>query len=248
MPTAHRPRIVIVGELLPGDPPRTCLSSRYVEAVERAGGRPLVIPYRPGPGFLADALALADGVLFTGGDDFATEGLGLGPTHPRAHPVPSVKQGADLALARAVLAGGIPVLGICYGMQLLGLAEGAGLFQHLPEDRPGARAHTGGVLHPVALARGTKLQQALGVATIDVISRHHQALSGVGSTWTVAGRDEEGLIEAVERSTHPFALGVQWHPEASPPGGPNDRLFAALVEAALDQATIRIGIPGALPT
>jgi hypothetical protein len=123
-----------------------------------------------------------------------------------------------------VLAGGVPVLGICYGMQLLGLAEGAGLHQHLPEDRPGARS-TRGVVHAVRAVAGSKLARLLEVDEVAVVSRHHQALSRVELPWRVAALDAEGLVEAIEREDHPFAVGVQWHPELAPEGSPHDRLF-----------------------
>ena len=245
MPDSRRPLIAIVGELTVEESPRTVLRLRYARKVERAGGLPLVLPYVEGPGFLEAALETADGLLFSGGDDFEAESLGLGPTHPAASPVPREKQSADLELAREALQKGIPALGICYGMQLLALSEGAGFLQHLPEDRPGGRNHAGGVRHEVAVQGGTKLHDVLGVASLTVISRHHQAISEVGPDWLVSGYDDEGLIEAVERRGHPFALGVQWHPEADEENGVNDRLFAGLVRAAREHARSRSTAEGA---
>jgi len=135
-------------------------------------------------------------------------------------------------LARMALERRLPVLGICYGMQLLALVQGGRLLQHLPEDRPGRREHRGGAIHPVTLAAGSKLARIVGVEQLDVVSRHHQAAASVGPGWSICARDDEGLIEAIERADHPFALGVQWHPELAPEGSPHDRLFRGLVGAA----------------
>lgn len=236
-----RPWIAIVGELVEGERVELRLSQRYAEAVERAGGTPFALPYASEPvreELLDDWIERADGLVFSGGDDFDTARLGLGPTHPAARPVPTRKQDFDLALARRALASGSPTLGICYGMQLLALAEGGTLYQHLPEERPGCQPHSGGVRHEVRLLARTKLRELAGVPTLEVISRHHQAVLAPGPKWLVAGVDAEDLIEAIERPGHPFAVGVQWHPELSSEL-PHLRLFQGLVEAARGRAEAR---------
>jgi putative glutamine amidotransferase len=221
-----------------GSAPKIVLGARYADAVRRAGGLPLVIA----PGVDVDELLeRVDGVVLSGGDDFDMERLGLGATHAQATPTPAEKQDFDVALARACLARGVPTLGICYGMQTLGLCEGATLLQHLPEDRPDCGEHAGGVVHPVRIRRDSKLAAAVGVGSLEVVSRHHQALGSVAAAWTVAATDENGLIEAIERANHPFALGVQWHPELSAADSPHARLFAALIAAARERPAARIG-------
>ena len=244
-----RPCIGIVGELA-GEKPELRLSLRYARAVWNAGGLPVAVTPLEGERFVHELLGRLDGLVFAGADDFDTAALGLGPTHPRAKPVPRAKQDFDLALARAALERGLAVLGICYGMQLLGLAEGATIHQHLPEDRPGKREHSGGVVHAVRVSAGSRLGACTGQATLDVVSRHHQALASVAGPWKVSAVDDEDLIEAIERDGHPFALGVQWHPELSSEpaaepaprdGAAHARLFAALVEAARSGA--RAGVP-----
>ena len=227
-----RPLIAVNGLLEPGERPALRLTNRYAEAVVAAGGVPLAIPPVGGADAIAALLARVDGLLLTGGDDFSMERLGKGATHPAACPTPGEKQDFDVELARAALARDLPVLGICYGMQLLALVAGGDLYQHLPEDRPGSRVHSGNVVHGVRVEAGSKLAAALGLEDHQVVSRHHQAVSAVAGGWRVCARDDEGLIEAIEHSARTFALGVQWHPELGPAGGADAKLFRALVDAA----------------
>lgn len=232
MSSREQPLIAVNGLLTVERERGLALAVRYAEAILAAGGLPVAIPPAGGPRDLERLLGRVDGLLLTGGDDFTTERLGLGPTHPAAAPVPVEKQDFDVLLARTALELGLPVLGICYGMQLLGLIDGAALLQHLPEDRPGRGEHGANTIHPVRIEPGTKLAQVLGVGSLDVISRHHQALADAPAPWRVCARDPEGLIEAIEREEHPFAIGVQWHPELSSEGSPDQRLFRGLVAAA----------------
>ena len=245
MVDADRPLIALNGlsDAADGEPGLR-LHDRYAEAVLRGGGIPVALPPVGGPGDIERVLARVDGLVLCGGDDFDTERLGLGPVHPAATVTPRAKQDFDLALVRAAVALGKPMLGICYGMQCLGLYSGAGtgsgsgpagaarLLQHLPEDRPGCQEHSGGVEHRVRVDPESKLAALLGVATLPVISRHHQALTDVAPPWRVAATDEEGLVEAIEHPDLAFAIGVQWHPELSAEGSVHDRLFRSLAHAA----------------
>ena len=234
MSSQARPLIGIVGQLVSHERPFLKLANTYADAVLRAGGLPVVLAATGEPEDLEELCRRVDGLLLSGGDDFDTERLGLGPTHPAADPVPGAKQDLDVALARTAVARRVPLLGICYGMQLLALVGGGSLYQHLPEDRPGCQEHSGGRVHPIDLVPGTKLAEAYGLERLDVISRHHQAVAKVGPEWRINAVDEEGLIEGIEHEDHPFAVGVQWHPELAEAGGPEDDLFRAFIGAACD--------------
>lgn len=242
-PRHQRPVVVIAG-VSDTERERSVLADRYAEAVLRAGGLPLIRPARiESPAVVGDLLAHADAVLIPGGPDLDTERLGLGPVHPKATLVPSAQQDADIALISAALGRGTPLLGICYGMQVLGVVGGGRLHQHLPDDAPGTVAHRGDeggfVQHDVQILPGTRTAAALGLAgggSLRIHSSHHQALASAGPGWQVTARDADGLIEGIEHTGPGLAIGVQWHPERADPGGPTDTLFAALLAAGPGQS------------
>ncbi len=231
------PLIALNGLYFPDDP-MLWLRLRYADSIRRAGGIPVALT----PLLDADpesvqqeidaVLSRVDGLLLTGGDDFRAEAIGLGATHPAAEITAEAKQQYDLALTSAALARDIPVLGICYGMQCLGLAGGATLWQDLPSQRPGRIAHAESALHPVRAREGTKLAEVVGLDPVQTVSRHHQALRTVPPPWIVSALDDENLTEAIEHPGRRFALGVQWHPELSPGEPAHDALFGALISAA----------------
>lgn len=199
----------------------------YVRAVERAGARPLLVP--PSTGGIDETLDAVDGLVFSGGSDIDPELYGH-EAHPETADVARERDDAELALLQAALARDMPVLAICRGSQLLNVAHGGDLVQHLPEvvghdghrHSPGAYSE-----HEVVIEEGTTLHALVGERTA-VKSHHHQGFGRLGEGLRVAAHAEDGSPEAVEDPDRRFAVGVLWHPEA----GEDARLFEALVEQA----------------
>ena len=151
----------------------------------------------------------------------------------RFQPVPQAQLDFDRELLAGALARGLPVLGICYGMQLLALHGGGRLHYDLATDLPGAGEHRldeSSGRHGLRLEAGTRLARLLGGDPGPVNSLHHQGVAEPGAALRVAARSEDGLIEAVEGGGAGFCIGVQWHPEKLE-GPHRERLFGAFVEA-----------------
>lgn len=214
------------------DVPAAVLPFRYVERVEAAGGRAVVLPpTAAGDDTVLDRL---DGVVLAGGADLDPQLYGEEP-HPETTGLRPERDAAELPLLRSALERDLPVLGICRGMQLMSVLAGGSLVQHLP-DAVGHERHrpAPGVygLHDVRLEPGSRAHAVLG-DTVTVPSYHHQGLASAGSL-TVTGWADDETPEVVEDPERRFALGVLWHPEA----GDDLRLFQALVAAALDRQAV----------
>jgi len=199
----------------------------YVQALERAGARPVLIP--PSEQGVEETLDAVDGLLFSGGSDL-DPGLYDQDPHDETFGVVPERDRAELTLLQAALERDMPVLAVCRGSQVLNVARGGDLVQHLPDvvgdDK---HKHTPGTFgdHDVTLEEGTRLASLLGERA-PVKSHHHQGFGRVGNGLRVAAHAEDGTIEAVEDPSRRFALGVLWHPEA----GEDLKLFEELVRAA----------------
>jgi putative glutamine amidotransferase len=208
--------------------PAMLLPANYAEQVAAAGGTPVLLPPLPG---VAAAVGRLDGLLLTGGGDIDPARYGAQP-HPRTGRVSVLRDAAELELLDAAMAAGLPVLGVCRGMQLLNVARGGTLCQHLPDDAGHTPAPGTFGSHPVRVAAGTRLAGILGPNGdgVDVPTAHHQAVDRLGEGLVATAWAQDGVIEAVEPSAagNPFLLAVQWHPEA----GADPRLIKALVAAA----------------
>jgi putative glutamine amidotransferase len=206
------------------------LPRSYVDAVLSAGGLPVLLP--PLPGVIEQVLPRLDGLLLSGGPDVDPVRYGEqpGPNTQR----PSVERDdAELRLLAGAVDAGLPVLGICRGMQLLNVARGGSLVQHLPDVLGGDEEHAPqpGVYgaHPVTVAAGTRIARLLGRTEVEAVpSYHHQGLGRLGSGLVATAWSADGTVEAVEDPGLPFCVAVQWHPEV----GDDPRLFQGLVEAA----------------
>lgn len=202
------------------------LPYRYVEALDRAGGRSILLP--PSVEAVERTLDVLDGLVLAGGADIEPSRYGAEPA-PETVGVRPDRDGAELPLLAAALERDLPVLGICRGMQLMVVASEGALIQHLP-DAVGHHGHRPAPGqygdHPVTTARGSRLRAVLG-ERVDVRTYHHQGIADAGSATPTAWA-EDGTIEAVELPDRRFALGVLWHPEV----GDDPRLFDALVAAA----------------
>jgi putative glutamine amidotransferase len=199
----------------------------YVKAIERAGARPVLVP--PSEDAVEETLDALDGLVFSGGSDLDPQTYGQDP-HPETREVVPERDRAEIALLEAALARDVPVLAVCRGSQVLNVALGGDLVQHLPEVVGDEKhKHTPGQFadHDVSLEEGTRLAELLGEHA-PVKSHHHQGLGRLGAGLREAARAEDGTLEAIEDPTKRFALGVLWHPEA----GEDQRLFEALVEEA----------------
>jgi putative glutamine amidotransferase len=196
----------------------------YVRAVERAGGRAVLIP--PDDDGIDEVLDAVDGIVFSGGNDMGAETYGA-VADPATIGTNPARDSGELALLTAALERDLPVLAICRGVEVLNVVRGGDLVQHLP-DIVGHERHRAVVgefsQHPVRVDPDSRLAEVRG----DVMSHHHQGLGKIGDGLREVAWAEDGVVEAVEDPAKPFVVGVLWHPEA----GEDQRLFEQLVEAA----------------
>jgi putative glutamine amidotransferase len=214
--------------------PWYALRTNYAGAVAEAGGLPLALPHEAA--LAEQMLDTLDGLIVTGGAfDVAPELYGVADRHGSV----TLKHGrttAELALLRGALARDMPVLGICGGQQLLAVALGGTLIQHIPDAIPGALQHEqpnprhepG---HAVAITPGTRLHAIVQAGEMHVNSSHHQAVATIGTGAVINAVAPDGVIEGIEDAARRFCIGVQWHPEFFI--DPGDRkLFGAFIAAA----------------
>jgi len=211
----------------------------YVEAVTTAGGAPVLIPLNLDEGALRAIYEQLDGLLLAGGEDLHPKHYGEA-VHEKCGQSDEARDAVELTLAGWALAEGLPILAICRGIQVLNVATGGTLYQDIASQVPGSLKHDcwpdyarNYLAHQVTVNGDSRLAAIMGQSRVGVNSTHHQAVKDLAPSFRVVSRATDGLIEAIEGHDHPFALGVQWHPEELVEDAPPmRRLFEEFVSAA----------------
>lgn len=220
-----------------GDPMISVMET-YVKAVVQAGGAPLLIPLGLPEQTLKELANRLDAILFTGGGDIHPERYGSRPD-PRAASVDEDRDRVEMQLFREARDKGMPFLGICRGLQVINVACGGSLYLDIAGQHEAALEHRyypnwprDKLAHSVEVTEESLLARIVGQTQLAVNSLHHQAIDRLAPGLKATASAPDGIIEAVELSSTPFGLAVQWHPEWLTDQAPMRALFRALVEAA----------------
>lgn len=215
------------------------LLQSYAQAVELAGGIPILLPPTEDGDLIRAQVGMIGGLLLIGGADYDPMLYGSEP-HPMVVPMNITRAAYDVKLADLALRRALPVLGICAGLQLVNILRGGSLHQHLPEVPEITIKHAGCLnddVHNVAVEPGSRLAAVVGELQLAVNSTHHQAAARIGRDLRVCARSADGVVEALESTqSDEFLLCVQWHPERLVNQPRHLALFEALVQAA-DRST-----------
>jgi putative glutamine amidotransferase len=218
-------------------PERAYTNAAYIDAVQRAGGVPVLLPPQLG-GAAREALwSRLDALLLTGGGDVDPTRYGQRP-HETVYDISAARDDLELDFTRRALAAGVPLLAICRGIQVLNVALGGTLVQDIASTTGSLIQHSQKdkrhvPTHAVKVEAGSRLAGILGCAALDVNSLHHQSIDRPGHGLRIAAHAPDGVAEGAEVPAHPFAIAVQWHPEELVGQDAAARnLFAALVDAA----------------
>lgn len=214
--------------------PAVALPRYYGDALQRAGGLPVLVGPQESPSSASALIARVDGLLLTGGVDLDPESYGE-EAHPETVNWETSTDAWEAALLESALERDIPVLAICRGHQLLNVALGGSLEQHLPDRLP-ERSHGipnggGGTRNCIELTPGSKVAVAFGSEQVEGNCHHHQAVGRLAADLVVTGRTADGVVEAVELPAARWVVGVQWHPEDTAMSDPvQQSLFDHFVE------------------
>jgi putative glutamine amidotransferase len=240
-----RPLIAVTTTMWPGGSynlPQATLNVQYVTAVEAPGATAVLLTPGHDAASIQRLVGMAHALVLTGGEDVDPARYGQAP-HPALGTVNPARDAMEFAALEAALARRIPVLAICRGIQLLNVALGGTLYQDLPSQRAGDILHeqeapVGQGWHHATVQPGSGLERIFGARDLFINSFHHQGIDRLAPGLTATVRAEDGLVEGVEGTDHPWLYGVQWHPERGEAHTrddrrhPDRRLFWALVQAA----------------
>ncbi|HYO11201.1 MAG TPA: gamma-glutamyl-gamma-aminobutyrate hydrolase family protein [Tepidisphaeraceae bacterium] len=199
--------------------PRYMSTRNYATAIERAGGLPLLLPYDVDHALIPQYVDLLDGVCFSGGNDMDPAKYGEDCWHPQCTKMDPKRQEFEFALLREVEKRRMPVLGVCFGSQLMNVYRGGSLIQFLPDHPIDNRLEhrnlpdAGPGRHDIRLDLDSQLGRAIGTSEVSVNTYHKQAVRKIGRGLRVIGTAPDGVIEAFEDPTFPLFAAVQWHPE-----------------------------------
>jgi putative glutamine amidotransferase len=229
----QRPRIGITAEERAADD-SIILPEEYVESILRAGGEP--VPIAPWLGSPEEHMRGLDALILGGGGDldparYASSG------HAEIYDVDPQRDAGEFAMLKIALEAGMPVFGICRGAQLLNVALGGTLYEHLPDHFTGPLRHRadppGATPHPVRLDPTSRLAGLLETESVATASWHHQGLRDIAPTLRAVAWAPDGLVEAIEHESTPWLFAVQWHPEQTAANDPvQQRLFDRFVAEA----------------
>jgi putative glutamine amidotransferase len=217
--------------------PYLYLYADYFDAILRAGGIAILIPFLKSREDVEQTLDCVEGLMLTGGAEDLDPAFYGQAVHRETRVMPNRRMDFDLLLARTALARSMPILAICQGMQLLNIVSGGTMMQHLPDEAAELAGHrdfdrADRAVHQVTVKGNSLLARIVGNDPLGVNSTHHQAVRQVGEGLVVSARSEDGIVEAVECESERFLLGVQWHPERLVDDRRNQRLFSAIVDYA----------------
>ena len=207
----------------------------YVEAVRRAGGIPILLP--PGEEDISHILELVDGIIVSGGGDIRPEAYGGNSEHPSLNRLGLERDTLEINIIREMSERkDKPVLCICRGMQVMNVALGGTMYEHIPDIREtDTHRNEEGfwTIHEVTVNADSKLAEAMGTDTVHTYSGHHQAVKDIASGLKVIAKSPDDIVEGLESIHHPWMVGIQWHPEKSAhEDSSQQRLFDKLVALA----------------
>lgn len=204
---------------------------RYCDAVAKAGGAPVILPFIADPSPLVDKIAAW---LIAGGKDIDPAEYGQEAV-PETEPILRRRYDFEKTFWPLFVQTGKPILGICYGAQFINVRHGGTLVQHIPSERPDAMNHASvnkvAPIHDVELGAGSLAARACGSTRFPSASSHHQALGEIGDGLRLTGHAPDGIPEAIERSDR-WMLGLQWHPEKTPDAPESLAVMRAFVDEA----------------